>query len=245
VRCAVTRRRDARSPRMRLLVLLLLGCSSAAGDPHADEGPLVIELFTSQGCSSCPAAERLLDKLSRAGQLGGRTLAPLAFHVDYWDDLGWADPYAKPAWTERQHQYATALGDHRVYTPELVVAGGAGLVGSQSISAAKAIASAPRQQKLAAKAAWTKTTITVETTPPAGTEVWVAIWEDGTETKVPRGENAGETLRGDRVVRALERMPRTGKLTLAIDPAWHAAGAVAFAQRADKKIIGATLLPRS
>ena len=231
---------------MRSLLLLLLGCSAAAGDPHADEGPLVIELFTSQGCSSCPSAEQLLDKLARAGRLGGRTLAPLAFHVDYWDDLGWADPFAKPAWTERQHQYAVALGDNRVYTPELVVAGGAGMVGSQALGVARAIGAAPHQQKLAAKATWTKTSVTVEATPVAGAEIWVAIWEDGTETKVPRGENAGETLRGDRVVRALARVSaRTGTLTLALDPAWRSVGAVAFAQQADRKIIGATLLPRS
>src|SRR4051812_18762634 len=110
---------------MRLLPLLLLaGCTAAEGTPRgaasATEGPIVLELFTSQGCSSCPPAERILDKLSSRG-LDGASLAPLAFHVDYWDDLGWPDPFASPAWSERQRQYAGALGEGRVYTPELVV----------------------------------------------------------------------------------------------------------------------------
>ena len=86
------------------------GCNPASGDTRRDEAPLVIELFTSQGCSSCPAADKLLDKLARDGALGGRPLAPLAFHVDYWDDLGWPDPFALPAWTARQQSGRGILG---------------------------------------------------------------------------------------------------------------------------------------
>src|SRR6185295_6618005 len=107
--------------RFALLPCLLLGCADASGKPRADEAPLVIELFTSQGCSSCPAAEQLLAKIAHDGSVGGRPVVPLAFHVDYWDDLGWADPFALPAWTERQHEYARTLHDRSVYTPELVV----------------------------------------------------------------------------------------------------------------------------
>src|SRR5271170_848625 len=125
---------------MRWLLLGLLGCATAAGDSRPDEGPVVIELFTSQGCSSCPPADELLSRLAREGGLGGRKLAPLAFHVDYWNELGWADPFSTPAWTARQQAYARSLGDDRVYTPELVVAGGAGMVGSQSGRVAEAIA---------------------------------------------------------------------------------------------------------
>src|SRR6185436_12890178 len=112
--------------------------------PAGGEGPVVIELFTSQGCSSCPPADRLLSKLAQAGDLGGKKVAPLSFHVDYWNDLGWNDPYSLPAWTERQRQYASALGDDRVYTPELVVGGGAGMVGSNLVAITSAIAKAPR-----------------------------------------------------------------------------------------------------
>ncbi|HUS29766.1 MAG TPA: DUF1223 domain-containing protein [Kofleriaceae bacterium] len=241
---------------MRLLDCLvlancvLLGCATAASGEtrvEPDQAPLVVELFTSQGCSSCPPADALLNKLAHDGKLAGRPLAPLAFHVDYWDDLGWADPYALPAWSERQRQYARALGDDRVYTPELVVGGRAGMVGSDSTRAHKAIAAAPTQQKLTATASWSAKTVTIEATAPADADVLVAIYQDGTKTKVPRGENAGETLAADRVVRRLERVApagKTGKLTLPLDERWGAIGAIAFAQRADRAIVGSALLSR-
>src|SRR5580704_15663849 len=120
-------------------VLGLVACSFAGGDPasaspqvpprRAGEAPLVVELFTSQGCSSCPPADRVVNEMAHTGSYDGRPVVPLSFHVDYWNDLGWADPYSLPAWTERQRQYSAALGDDRVYTPELVVGGGAGVVG--------------------------------------------------------------------------------------------------------------------
>ncbi|HEY5951327.1 MAG TPA: DUF1223 domain-containing protein [Kofleriaceae bacterium] len=228
-------------------LLCLISCSSASGEPRADEAPLVIELFTSQGCSSCPAADKLLDKLARDGSLAGRPLAPLAFHVDYWDDLGWADPFALPAWTERQHGYAQALGDDRVYTPELVVGGRVGLVGSNAARATQAIAAAPRQIKIAATARWAKDSVTIEAKAPANADVFVAIWQDGTKTRVPRGENAGTMLAGDRVVRRLEHVAAAGKTAtkrITIDPTWGAVGAIAFAQKSDRSIIGSALLPR-
>ncbi|HEY1555742.1 MAG TPA: DUF1223 domain-containing protein [Kofleriaceae bacterium] len=233
---------------MRWLLLLgMLGCATAAGDTRPDDGPVVIELFTSQGCSSCPPADELLSRLARAGALGGRKLAPLTFHVDYWNDLGWPDPYSRPAWTARQQDYAHALGGDRVYTPELVVAGGAGMVGSQSDRVAQAIAAAPRQLAVTASATWDAAKVTVSATAPADAEVWVAVWEDGTHTKVPSGENAGETLASDRVVRRLERVAsagRAGQIAIALDSSWRAGGAVAFAQRADRRIVAATLLPK-
>jgi hypothetical protein len=207
----------------------------------------VIELFTSQGCSSCPPADALLDQLAKTGALDGRQLAPLSFHVDYWNDLGWPDPYALPAWTSRQQAYARVLDD-RVYTPELVVAGGAGVVGSQATRVAKLIAAAPRQRSLAAAATWTAARLNVTATAPADADVWVAVWEDGTRTPVPRGENAGKTLASDHVVRKLERVAtagRTGTIDISLEPGWKASGAVAFAQRTDLRIIGAHLLPRT
>jgi hypothetical protein len=235
-----------------LLPLAILGCTSAtsaAGEPRVDEAPLVIELFTSQGCSSCPPADALVNKLAKAGQLGGRTVIPLSFHVDYWDDLGWADPFASAAWTERQREYAAVLGD-RIYTPELVVAGGEGMVGSQGTRVAQAIAAAPAQKKLAANATWDSASLRIEVTAPANADVFVAIWQDTTRTKVPRGENAGETLVSDHVVRKLVRVATSGtkaQKTIALDPAWGASGAtlgaVAFAQQRDRKIVAAAALP--
>src|SRR5690606_16241217 len=125
---------------------------------------------------------------------------PLAFHVDYWDDLGWPDPYASPAWTARQRDYADALGDKRVYTPELVIGGRTGLVGSHALRIKQAIAAAPRQQHIAATASWSRDAVTIDATAPTGANVYVAIYQDGTRTPIARGENAGETLTADRVV---------------------------------------------
>jgi len=231
---------------MRALLLLLAGCATASGETRTDEVPVVIELFTSQGCSSCPPAEQLLGKLAHAGTVGNRTVAPLAFHVDYWDDLGWKDPFSLPAWTQRQQSYARALGDDRVYTPELVVAGTAGMVGSQWARVEASLMGAPKQQPVAAKATWGAASLTVTATAPADADVLVAVWENAALTKVAHGENAGETLGGERVVRRLERVAeagKTGSRTIGLGP-WKAGGAVAFAQRKDMRITGATLLPR-
>ena len=227
-----------------LLPLLLLGCSHADGQPRpkGPEGPLILELFTSQGCSSCPPADVLLAKLTK-----DPSVEPLSFHVDYWNDLGWADPYSQPAWTQRQHQYANALGDTRVYTPELVIGGKVGLVGSHSIRVKEAITGAERPALLDAKAKWTADAVEITATAPAGADVLVAIWESERTVKVPRGENAGTTLSNARIVRRLERVAVAGKpgtITVKLDPAWKTVGAVAFAQRADKKIVASARLPR-
>jgi hypothetical protein len=230
------------------LPLILLACTTAESTPRGatspNEGPIVLELFTSQGCSSCPPADRILDKLAASGA-DGVALAPLAFHVDYWDDLGWPDPYASAAWSERQRQYARALGEGRVYTPQLVVGGRSGMVGSNIVEITTAIAKVPRPALLAATAAWKPGSLEISTTAPEGADVLVAIYEDGTKTKIPRGENAGETLAGDRVVRRLERVAvagAKGTLTVKLDPSWRIGGAVVFAQRADKSIVASALL---
>jgi hypothetical protein len=233
-----------------LYLALLTACTRADGDPRppGNDGPVVIELFTSQGCSSCPPADRLLSKLAAAGSLGNRALAPLSFHVDYWNELGWADPFSLPAWTERQHQYSQALGDDRVYTPELVVGGASAAVGSDATAVTQAIQRAAHPAQLGATAAWSRDAVTVTATAPRDADVWVAVWEDGTTTRVAHGENAGETLRGDRVVRRLERVAAAGQkaaVSVKLDPAWRAGGAVAFAQRVDRRIVASTLLPRA
>jgi len=232
-----------------LLLVGLAGCSVAAGETMktSDDPPVVIELFTSQGCSSCPPADALLEKLVRAGQAEGRPIVALSFHVDYWNDLGWADPFSTHAWTERQQQYSRALGDDRVYTPQLVVGGAAGMVGSQGAMVARAIKAAPKQQPIEATAAWSAASVEINATAPADADVWVAIWEDAPKTKVMSGENSGELLLGNRVVRKLERVAVAGKpgtLVVALPTTWKAGGAVAFAQRPDRRIIGARVLMR-
>ena len=227
-------------------LLVLAACAPAEGDSHlrakaADHGPLVLELFTSQGCSSCPPAERVLARLAH-----DPSLAPLAFHVDYWDDLGWADPFASPAWTARQHAYARALGD-RVYTPELVVGGAAGMVGSNTREIERAIERAERPARLAATATWRTEAVEIAAAAPADAEVLVAVWQDGLVTKVSRGENAGAALASERVVRRLERVAAPGQrgtITIPLDASWHAGGAVVFAQSRTRRIVASALLTR-
>ncbi len=227
---------------MRMLLPIALTACTTVGAEGAAHGPVVVELFTSQGCSSCPPADALLAKLA-----GDKAVAPLSFHVDYWNDLGWADPYSKPAWTERQQQYARALGDTRVYTPELVVGGAAGMVGSNTGEVRAALAKAAPPALLPARATWAKDAIEVTATAPADADVLVAVWEAERSIKVTRGENSGSTLSNVHIVRRLERVAPAGKqgtITVKLDPGWHETGAVAFAQRADKRIVASATLPR-
>jgi hypothetical protein len=241
---------ERRSAMRVILPLLLVACARAEGEPRVPNRsgpPLVVELFTSQGCSSCPPADRLLSKLAADGGLGDRAVAPLAFHVDYWNDLGWSDPFSSADWTRRQNDYARALHDDRVYTPELVVGGTAGMVGSNLAAVTSAIQNAPQPAALNATATWTGQAVTVAATAPADADVWVAVWEADTQTKVTRGENSGETLGGDRVVRRLARVATAGHQATSViplDAAWRAGGAVAFAQRADRRITASALLMR-
>lgn len=234
------------------LFALVPACAVAEGDTMkplpAGEGPVILELFTSQGCSSCPPADKVLGKLSAEGQVGGKKLVGLSFHVDYWNDLGWNDPYSLPAWTERQHAYARALGDKRVYTPELVVGGAAGMVGSNLAAISAAIAKADRPTLLSASASWSNDRLQITTTAPAGADVLVAIYETARTNKVPRGENSGTTLAHANIVRRLERVAvggLKGTIEIAIDRKWSGVGAVVFAQRPDKKIIASALVPRT
>jgi len=120
-----------RSSRLSILsiVLTVAVTASSAGSaggpgvppaPGAEAGaPVVLELFTSQGCSTCPPADRLLSELGR-GVAAGQVI-PLAFHVDYWDRQGWTDPFDSPQWSQRQQRYAHALTGDRLATPQLVI----------------------------------------------------------------------------------------------------------------------------
>lgn len=220
-----------------LIPLALFACARAEGGPKGPRGPVIVELFTSQGCSSCPPADKIL------AQLATRTdVVPLSFHVDYWDELGWPDPYAKEAWTSRQRQYARALGDRSVYTPELVVGGAVGMVGSHGDKIAKAIDAATVPALLATTATWSASALEVEAKAPAGTEVWLAIYEERATNKVTRGENSGETLQHVHVVRALEKVDKTR--TIKLDPAWRNVRTVVFAQRPDRVIVASSSLAR-
>jgi hypothetical protein len=191
---------------MNRLLLLAAGLVAApaplvagAEDPPA----VVVELFTSEGCSSCPPAEAVVARLARDGLPGVRVLA-LSEHVDYWDGLGWADPFASPALSARQERYARRLGLSSVYTPQAVVDGAAEAVGSDAGALRSAIAAAARRPHGALTLRRTAAGVAVDGAWSGGdATVYVALVEDGLRTAVPRGENAGRTLAHDGVVRWL------------------------------------------
>lgn len=222
------------------MILALALTGSAAESP---KGPVLVELFTSQGCSSCPPADRLLTKLGKDPRV-----IPLAFHVDYWNYIGWNDPFSSKAWSQRQQGYARAFQSNRIYTPQLVVAGRTHAVGSNEAEV--------RQQIAKALAAEPAGRVTVSATPsadgrltvkagaklvrPAGgpLDLWVAIYETGLTTKVGAGENASHTLANDYVVRRLEKaltLPGptdSAELVLGLDKRWNREhlGVAAFLQ---------------
>lgn len=223
------------------LALVLIGCATATAEPRGG-APVVIELYTSQGCSSCPPADRVLAQIAKDGKLAGRAVVPLAFHVDYWNDLGWADPFSRGEWSARQARYAKDRGP---YTPQAVIAGTADALGSDRRAIERAVAAAPVMAAIDAHATRARGRVHVTATAPAGADVWVAIWDDGLATDVPRGENAGAHLTDDRIVRALARVAAAGtrgEVDVPLEASWKASGAVAFAQREDLAIVGATVL---
>lgn len=173
----------------------------------SEPSPVVVELFTSEGCSSCPPADAFL------GELAARPdVVALAFHVDYWDYIGWKDPYGSPASTQRQRDYASALGLRMIYTPQMVIDGRADVVGSDRHGVESAIDAAARQPKLAVSiesdGSGHRVVIPAATDEWTGGEaaVWLAVFDREQETKVHRGENGGRTLKEYNIVREWRRI---------------------------------------
>ena len=180
-----------------------------------ESSPLVLELFTSQGCSSCPPADNFLRELAQDPEWKGQ-IVPLAFHVDYWNYLGWEDPFSKKAWTERQGDYVQAMGGSTMYTPQIVIQGSIESVGSKREQVKRALLAQmqnPRAHlfkisldELDRAEGVINGTFSVEGTTPEsiGSFLLVAVaFETGMLTKVSSGENAGKTLKNDFVVRNL------------------------------------------
>ncbi|HEX9365938.1 MAG TPA: DUF1223 domain-containing protein [Vicinamibacterales bacterium] len=174
--------------------------------------PVVVELFTSEGCSSCPPADQLLSKLLNEQPVAGVQIIPLGMHVTYWDQLGWKDSGSLALATERQQDYSRVFGGDRVYTPQLVVDGADEIVGSDESGARRAIAKAAKQPhaRLSMTAAVDGRALTAQVTIadlPAGANepmaLKVALTESGLTSIVKRGENGGRTLHHDAVVRAI------------------------------------------
>ncbi|MEJ7735274.1 MAG: DUF1223 domain-containing protein [Polyangiaceae bacterium] len=216
-----------------------------AAETPATARTVLAELFTSEGCSSCPPADDVLAALDR--DLGPHGLITLSFHVDYWNELGWPDPYSSPLYTARQRAYATAFGERGVYTPQLVIAGREGFVGSNAAQARDSIRAllaapspAPSIHLEAERESPTTLRVRWSTTLPPGSRLYLAAVEPSTTTRVPRGENAGRTLHHVHIVRALDSAPeREGNRLLTVSTP-TALQAVAWIQSPDLTIPAAT-----
>ncbi len=195
--------------------------------------PVVVELFTSQGCSSCPPAEALIRDIAHDASLRGKVI-PLAFHVDYWDSLGWRDPFSSADWSRRQMFYVRALRLEGAYTPQAVVNGSRQFVGSNATALRSAIDDASRRApvgsvRVEASRAGTAITAVVHADAPPGTDVMLALFEGGVTTHIGAGENEGRTQTEDAIVRRLLRVAN-GTITLPADPSWKHVGVAVFLQ---------------
>ncbi|RZK53599.1 MAG: DUF1223 domain-containing protein [Hymenobacter sp.] len=219
--------------------------------------PVVVELFTSEGCSSCPAADAALRELTAAQSVPGVEVLALGEHVDYWNRLGWQDPFSSPQFTMRQRGYAQVFKQGS-YTPQAVVNGRYELVGSQRSTLAQAVAKAaqapratialayPSPGRLAVKVAHLPTGTTAA-------EVELVLTESGLASQVGRGENAGRLLHHAAVVRAWRTLGTVGAdgtfaitAPLQLDAAWqpaHLRVVVLVQELASRHILGVASLP--
>jgi hypothetical protein len=167
--------------------------------------PVVVELFTSEGCSSCPPADRLLSGLQQRRTLENAELILLGEHVDYWNNLGWKDRFSSSDFTNRQQEYARSLGLPSGYTPQAVVDGHIDVLGNDQPSLERAIlraAEAPKPARVALKWAGPNV-LAVDVANASRGRVLVAVTEDDLSTTVGGGENGGTTLHHSAVVRQL------------------------------------------
>jgi hypothetical protein len=221
------------------------GMAATTGAPEGERTPVLVELFTSEGCSSCPAADTLLMKLVELQPIPNVEIVPLSLHVDYWDRLGWRDQFSSSAYTARQNAYADAWRSEKVYTPQAVVDGAHEVIGSDFRTMSKLITDSATTPKLA---------VTVERAPDAAPairiaiapradkadyadatskpltlkgDVLVAITQDGLSSNVQAGENKNRLLSHIAVVRSLDKIGSfngrdafTATRPLSLDKAW-------------------------
>jgi hypothetical protein len=205
--------------------------------PKSDAAPFaLVELFTSEGCSSCPPADALLSRLDEGARAAHANVYPLSFHVDYWNGLGWSDPFSDPAYSDRQGSYARALGGG-TFTPNMIVNGVESFVGSDEARANRSIETALSAVPHAA--------ITIDAArrgdevgvhfhtvgAPSGSKIFFALVQASATSNATRGENAGRVLRHVDVVRSLTSMLAStdGEARVAIPSALARDGAAVVA----------------
>jgi hypothetical protein len=235
----------------------------AKSPASASASPVVVELFTSEGCSSCPPADALLIRMAARRWPENEEIVALEEHVDYWDQLGWRDPFSSPQWTQRQESYALEFGNRGVYTPQMVVDGRTEFVGSREAEAKRVIKELAGKAKTEVSVAPAKSSddnerFAVRVGKLVGenaddtSEVWLAITETGLHSAVTRGENAGEDLHHAAVVRTLRKIgvanardPETSfasEVHVSFDRGWKRDNlrAVVFVQqKKNRRIVGA------
>ena len=225
--------------RFAVSLALIAGLSPAAA--LAAERPVVVELFTSQGCSSCPPANAYLNELSKQR----RDVLALAFHVTYWDRLGWKDPFSLEAATRRQDVYGCRFGDGS-YTPEIVVDGAASMVGSARGEVNSAIENARRNSHTAAAVSVTKNgeQVAIEVGAGSGSGNILLIGFDHEHTTaIGRGENSGRTLVEANVVRSMRTVGQWSGTAMRINERFPEGQDVAVVlEGPDGRIIGACRL---
>ncbi len=232
---------------------------------HRDpSGFAVVELFTSEGCSSCPPADALLGQLAVDARDQRLPVHLLAFHVDYWDQLGWEDPFSAAAYSRRQKVYAASVGSARIYTPQMIVNGRDEFVGSDRDRATDSIEAAlarsavvavdlkllPPNTERGGQSAATRTVAYTVAGAQAKALLLVAVVQAGLVSSVSRGENAGRVLRHDNVVRAFISVPlergTTGTVAVPQPPgaAPKSTSIIGFVQDpSSMRILGATEIP--
>jgi hypothetical protein len=195
--------------RFAVILTLVIGMVAVleSQTPRPGDAPVVIELFTSQGCSSCPSADALLRRIAADPKLRGKVI-PLAYHVDYWNHLGWRDPFSSREWSQRQGDYVRAMKLPSAYTPQIVVNGAREMVGSNSGQVYRAIEEESRRKhdgRVNVRIDRGQAIVHAQAAQ-AGVELVIVTFEDGAaDTKVARGENSGRTVVNDAIVRSLMR----------------------------------------
>jgi len=210
---------------------------------------VLVELFTSEGCSSCPPADAVLARLHQKQSVPGVELVVLSEHVDYWNNLGWKDPFSDAQFSERQGQY----GD-RIYTPQAIVDGRTDVLGSDEAGIVKAARDAARAPHGTVGLARSPQGVRISATdlpPHSDARVLVAVVEDNLVSRVERGENAGRTLSHTAVVRSLREVGRIGadaarwsaEVPVSTDISWKQTRVIAFVQdAATRRILAAGAL---
>lgn len=183
--------------------------------PRENRGIAVVELFTSQGCSSCPPADATLQTIATVASKSQLPVHVLSFHVDYWNRLGWNDPYSDAAYSQRQRAYASARKSNRIYTPQMIVNGTTEFLGSDRTKAHQAISQSLGRRvtvgvKIRVQRDQTKHQIKIQYDVSGniqGSVLNLAAVQTPEANSIPRGENSGRKLSHVNVVRAFDTIP--------------------------------------